>query len=123
MSSGECAPGGGLPELSTLSIPHNVSVFVIPGTNASDAAMVACCAPMPVNVIDGCYEWCATSNPKTTLEEFSHCLTISGRDYNRSRITGMSTATSGGQVAGVALTAAQLGMWVLLVSGMLRAVY
>ncbi|EPE06407.1 hypothetical protein F503_02535 [Ophiostoma piceae UAMH 11346] len=113
MSNVTCPAGNFLPELSTISIPHNTSVIVIPGSNASDAAMVNCCFPQPVAVADSCYEWCEVQD-NMTLMEFNGCLLASGKTTNVSNIVGLSSDSVPGPSA---TTLLKLGLWTLLVSG------
>ncbi|KAK5651442.1 hypothetical protein OQA88_12449 [Cercophora sp. LCS_1] len=117
-----CPPGNELPQFNGLDIPANITTVFTPGSNASDAAMIACCAPNTVHVAAGCYQWCEV--PKARLEKdgssqsqiqdgFGVCLRANGR--NGTRIIGAHVATSATPERVVALRG--LGLWALLISG------
>ena len=113
MSNITCPAGNFLPDFSQISVPHNTSVIVIPGSNASDAAMVNCCYPQPVAVADSCYEWCKVQDNMTIIE-FGSCLFANGKTTNESNIIGLSSDSVPGPSA---ITVLKLGLWTLLVSG------
>lgn len=113
MSKVDCPASNFLPEFSAISIPHNIPVIVIPGSNASDAAMVNCCHPYPVAVADSCYEWCQVRDNMTS-SEFGGCLYASGKTTNESNIVGFSSDSAPGPSA---TTVLKLGLWTFLVSG------
>ncbi|WYZ42637.1 hypothetical protein EsH8_VI_000336 [Colletotrichum jinshuiense] len=117
MNSSMCLNGDSLPELSNLPIPQNITFAVIPGRNTSDAAMVSCCAPNPVQLAEGCYEWCElpdTYKGGGISSSFGSCLTANHRNLNSSRILGVHTANSAAGKPGVTVTG--LGMLALLAS-------
>lgn len=125
-SSSTCPPDNTLPDFSGLPIPANITTVFVPGRNASDPAMVACCAPNAVHVAAGCYEWCEV--PKARLEkggssqgqiqdEFLVCLRANGR--NSTRIIGANKASAAPRRP----TAWGIGLWVLLVSAVYMSTY
>lgn len=116
-----CPAGNSLPELKTLPIPQNVSVAVIPGSNASDFVMVTCCSPNPVHIADGCYEWCEAPSTHPDIESFGGCLVANHRDLNKSDILGFSNDAPGR--GSPSMTFTQLGVWVLFVSGISSLVF
>ncbi|KAI3319772.1 hypothetical protein HD806DRAFT_507960 [Xylariaceae sp. AK1471] len=66
--------------------PHVKSdYFELNETNTADPALVACCAPNPVQSAGGCYVWCevpaAYGNDSANAEPFGECLKKHGRDY------------------------------------------
>lgn len=81
----ECKPGVSPPP-EFLPIELDISFVFISGTNISDSAMVACCQPYPISVIDNCYEWCKLPPQYTNTSDalkhasvnFLHCLTEHG---------------------------------------------
>ncbi len=123
-------PGGNsaVPDLRSLPIPQNINVMVRTGTNTSNPAMSTCCAPNRVQIVDGCYLWCevprryfngSTSQSGVTSSLMS-CIRAANRGRNNtdeSIITGWQFNT-GARAAGTTATAKQIGLWVLLVSGL-----
>jgi hypothetical protein len=115
-----------MPAIESLPIPQNINAIVLPGTNTSDPAMVTCCAPNRVQIVDGCYLWCEI--PASYLDgtddagarsATSSCLEEHGRNYKESRITGWQF--NAGTRAGAG-SAKQLGLWALALSGVVYAV-
>ncbi|KAK1689400.1 hypothetical protein BDP55DRAFT_712528 [Colletotrichum godetiae] len=118
MSNATCLNRSSLPELSTLPIPQNITFVATPGRNASDAPMVACCAPNPVQLADGCYEWCELPGTydakKNALAMFGGCLSANGRNYSTdANILGLHVANG---AARPGVTTVGLGMFVLVAS-------
>ncbi|KJR82130.1 uncharacterized protein SPSK_03711 [Sporothrix schenckii 1099-18] len=118
-----CPGAGVLPDLESLPIPHDVPVAVIPGTNASEPDMVACCSPNAVHVVEGCYLYCQAPPANPDLSSFGNCLTVNHRDLNKSRILGFSNDAAPGGHTSPSMTMAQLGVWALLVSGVSSMVF
>ncbi|CAK7246293.1 MAG: hypothetical protein STHCBS139747_007920 [Sporothrix thermara] len=118
-----CPPGNQLPSVENLPIPQNVSFAVIPGSNTSDSAMVACCAPNPVHIAEGCYEWCEAPPNNPDAMSFGPCLVANHRDLNKSSILGFHAVGAAQGRASPVLTVAGLSMWVLVVSGVAGAVF
>ncbi|EAQ85037.1 predicted protein [Chaetomium globosum CBS 148.51] len=58
MASTTTCPSVAIPDLSTLAVPHDINLMVIPGTSTEDSTMNLCCEPSPVHVIDRCWVWC-----------------------------------------------------------------
>ncbi|KAK1623542.1 hypothetical protein BDP81DRAFT_399237 [Colletotrichum phormii] len=107
-----------LPELSTLPIPQNITFVATPGRNTSDAPMVACCAPNPVQLAGGCYEWCELPGTydakKNALSTFGGCLSANGKNSSTDAyIVGLHVANG---AARPGVTTVGLGMFVLVVS-------
>ncbi|CAK7220336.1 hypothetical protein SCUCBS95973_004124 [Sporothrix curviconia] len=128
IATATCPPGNQLPEVTTLPIPLNVSVAVIPGSNVSDSVMVACCSPNPVNIADGCYEWCEAPKAYNSLDKFSNCLVANHRNLNQSDILGFHAGSAApGRLAPptttMAVTVVGLGVWMLFLSGAAGAVF
>ncbi|CAK7235496.1 hypothetical protein SBRCBS47491_009312 [Sporothrix bragantina] len=124
IATATCPPGNSLPEITTLPIPLNVSVVVIPGSNASDPAMVACCSPNPVSVVEGCYEWCHLPQQlNNDYQWFDSCLVMNGRNINKSSITGFHSANAALGRLSPTTTVAGLGVWALVVSGLAGALF
>ncbi|KAK1754790.1 hypothetical protein QBC47DRAFT_403199 [Echria macrotheca] len=101
-SNTTCAPGGGLPSFPNLAIPSNLTTFFTPHTNTSDAPMTACCAPNPVHVSLGCYEWCEVpgsrlhnSSKDDIYADMGSCLAKEGWNSTQSGIVGVHVANSG----------------------------
>ncbi|KAL2197247.1 hypothetical protein P885DRAFT_60626 [Corynascus similis CBS 632.67] len=104
--------------------------MVISTTNASNPVMSTCCAPNPVRLDQGCYQWCEipqhffdeaqAGNREKSWDEVkesvqqatTHCLRINGRNLNESRITGW---LFNGAAAPSPGSAKALGLWALLV--------
>src|SRR4051812_45557418 len=93
MSTNTTCPLGGnsLPEFNALAIPANLTTTFIPGSNASDKVMTACCAPNTVHIASSCYEWCEV--PSSRLHNLSRhdieddmidCLQAHGWSVNQS---------------------------------------
>lgn len=121
-------PGGdsAIPDASSLPIPQNINVMVRTGTNVSNHAMLVCCEPNPVQVTTGCpYLWCElprryfneSSDPAFVGNKVSACL---GRTANLTDGDSRGTVFqfNAGSRPGTA-TAKQMGLWVLLVSGII----
>jgi hypothetical protein len=115
-----------MPAIESLPIPQNINAIVLPGTNTSDPAMVTCCAPNRVQIVDGCYLWCEIpasyfvgSDDAGARSATSSCLEEHGRNYKESRITGWQF--NAGTRAGAG-SAKQLGLWALALSGVVYAV-
>ncbi|KAL1896311.1 hypothetical protein Sste5346_004694 [Sporothrix stenoceras] len=107
-----CPPGDQIPAIGNLPIPTGIAVVAIPGSNISDHAMVTCCAPRPVNIANGCYEWCQVTDANIT--NFTSCLDLNGRD-NSSTVTTYRHSNAAGTAAAT-VTVAQIGLWALFVS-------
>ncbi|KAI1371820.1 hypothetical protein F4677DRAFT_434240 [Hypoxylon crocopeplum] len=65
------------------SHPHvPVDYFLMSGTNTSDPAITACCAPNAVNLIEECYLWCEVpptfSNDSRNSSPFLDCVAQHG---------------------------------------------
>ncbi|CAK7204300.1 hypothetical protein SEUCBS139899_007055 [Sporothrix eucalyptigena] len=121
--SSTCPPGNSLPDMVNLPIPHNVSVAVIPGSNASDHAMVACCYPNPVHVALGCYEWCEAPHNHSDSQSFDSCLMGSGLDINKSSIFGFQPVGAAPGRAASSLSLAGVAVWALFVTAVSGAVF
>ena len=123
-TNASCPPGGNeLPDLNTLPILHNVTVAAIPGRNSSGGPMQTCCAPNPVHVLWDCYEWCEVpssrlnrSSHAAVIDDFNECLDLNGLNISQSSILGLQFAGSPGRPA---LTMTRLGIWAILMLGVL----
>ena len=73
-----------IPELASLPISDDTYYVITPGQNTSDAAMVACCSPNAVNIVDTCYLWCEVpstySDKDTVTTDFGNCLRQNGKN-------------------------------------------
>ena len=121
-------PGGdsAIPDAFSLPIPQNINVMVRTGSNASNHAMEVCCAPNRVQVTTGCpYLWCElprrffneSSDPAYVGVKVSACLR-SAANFTDGDSRGTVFQFNAGARAGTA-TAKQMGLWVLLVSGLI----
>ena len=106
----------GVPD--NLPIPQNVTYAVIPGQNTSDPWMVRCCQPNPVQIVNGCWEWCyipATMSNDTTSSaiefDFDNCLQLNGRNLNQSNGLLIHMSSSGASNRGI--TVARLALLLL----------
>ncbi|KAK0640731.1 hypothetical protein B0T16DRAFT_460888 [Cercophora newfieldiana] len=122
MSNATCPPGNELLVFDALSIPSNITTVFIPGSNASNPSMTTCCAPNPVKVSKGCYEWCEV--PKSRLHnssqreiegDFVTCLSANGLNVSQSSILGVHVATS--LAVGKEVSVKGVGVWLLIVAG------
>lgn len=112
-----------MPAIEALPIPQDINVIALPGTNTSDPAMVTCCAPNRVQIVDGCYLWCEIpasyfngTDDEGAQQGTSSCLRVNGRNYNESRITGWQFNAAARAGTG---SAKQLGLWMLALSGLI----
>lgn len=117
-----CPPANELPQFNGLPIPANITTVFIPGSNVSDAAMVACCAPNTVHIAAGCYQWCEAPKPRLEKEgssqseiqdRFGVCLRANGK--NDTRIIGAHVANSATPGGGISWKG--LGLWTFLFLG------
>ncbi|KAK4035076.1 hypothetical protein C8A01DRAFT_18206 [Parachaetomium inaequale] len=58
LNSSSCPTGEASIPTSFASIPTNISYVAVPGQNVTERWMVRCCEPYPVQLVDGCWEWC-----------------------------------------------------------------
>ncbi|RYP47716.1 hypothetical protein DL768_006252 [Monosporascus sp. mg162] len=84
---GQC-PSNAIPESVNSFIPQDITYAVIPAQNIS-AAMVRCCQPNPVHIVNECWNWCQLpSNMTDDADEaeimisLGNCLTDDGRNFN-----------------------------------------
>jgi hypothetical protein len=63
MATPICTNDTVLPDLNQLQIPPNVPYFVLAGENATEI-LTECCAPNPVKISLGCYQWCEVPESK-----------------------------------------------------------
>ncbi len=93
-----------MPDFSTLPIPQNVNVFGTPGNDTSAyPPMTACCAPNPVQIVDGCYLWCelpaqyfnGTSGKQGAEDAFKACLAENKGTEEGERISGFQMNSAG----------------------------
>ncbi|KAK3906176.1 hypothetical protein C8A05DRAFT_29962 [Staphylotrichum tortipilum] len=116
-----------LPVISTLPIPQNINVVVRPGVSTADEAMAACCSPNRLQIADGCYLWCEIParyfNQSADHDTMSQHMTSCIRAENKGRNITNEAIITGFQfnVAGRVGVARGLGVWVLLVSGLVWA--
>ncbi|KAK3322515.1 hypothetical protein B0H66DRAFT_206639 [Apodospora peruviana] len=100
----QCDPNV-LPVTESLPIATDITYGLISGNNVSDAAMVSCCSPNPVNLVNECVLWCelperylnaTTSSTNSLLSEFGRCLKRSDEGGPMAFIVGahMSSATA-----------------------------
>ncbi|RYO81574.1 hypothetical protein DL764_009743 [Monosporascus ibericus] len=83
-------PSSAVDESVNLSIPQDITYAVIPGQNVS-AAMVSCCQPNPVHIVDVCWNWCQIPSSMTEdadaseiIFSFSSCIHVNGRNISLS---------------------------------------
>ncbi|RYP61357.1 hypothetical protein DL770_009805 [Monosporascus sp. CRB-9-2] len=105
-------PNSAIDESVNLSIPQDITYAVIPGQNVS-AAMVSCCQPNPVHIVDVCWNWCQVPSTMTNdndadegdiIGSFGNCLNANGRNLTQSRALLVHTASSATPNHGVTLT-------------------
>ncbi|RYP24606.1 hypothetical protein DL765_000432 [Monosporascus sp. GIB2] len=109
-------PSNAVDDSVNLSIPQDITYAVIPGQNVS-AAMVSCCQPNLVNIVDVCWNWCQIpSNMTNDADEseimfsFGSCLLANGRNISQSNglLTHMASSATPNHVVtlpGLALVA------------------
>ena len=122
-----------LPDIQNLPVPQNINVMVSTGSDASDHLMEVCCAPNLVHVTEGCpYLWCEVPQRYFQNGPTSHNSVISSMSVCMSSAGGDSL--SNGDPGGVSwhfnagfqtetVTAKQIGLWVLVVSGFTAAYF
>ncbi|KAK0739982.1 hypothetical protein B0T18DRAFT_416991 [Schizothecium vesticola] len=64
----KCEPLSAVP--ASLPIPKGINYAALQGRNGSEPWMVKCCAPNPVNLVDGCWVWCELPKIHITTLEF-----------------------------------------------------
>ena len=91
--------------------------------------MSRCCAPSRVQIVDGCYLWCevpqryfdGSTDESGVTYSFLACIRTANIGRNatdESIMTGWQYNT-GARAAGTMATAKQMGLWLLLVSGLM----
>lgn len=126
MAARQCPGPTGI--VNVLSVPQNVTHAWIPGRNVS-RPMTACCAPNPVKISDGCYEWCelpasytSKSKDESELSELLYeCLEENHRNLNMSRAVAVhvpedDSESGAGRVDGRQVTFVGLVVWGLVAS-------
>ncbi|KAM7210260.1 hypothetical protein V8F06_014354 [Rhypophila decipiens] len=112
------------------TIPQNINVVMLGGSNNTLEAMTNCCAPNYVQVLDGCYLWCkipeSGSEPKQlkTADDIrrniSACLDVSGlRKEGRVGIALHIPNTGGRATVAPVLSTTGLGIVGLVMVGVL----
>ena len=117
----------GVPAIAALPVPQNINVVVRPGVSTTKEAMAACCAPSRVQIVDGCYLWCEiparyfnhSANHDTVVQQMTSCI----RAENKGKNTTDEAIGTGFQfnAAGRVGVVRGVGVWVLLVSGLVWA--
>ncbi|RYP43801.1 hypothetical protein DL768_009662 [Monosporascus sp. mg162] len=109
-------PTNAVNESVNLSIPQNITYAVIPGQNVS-AAMVNCCQPNPVHIVDVCWNWCQIPSSMTNdadesgvMFSFGRCLDANGHNVSQSNgllthMASSATPSHGLTLTGLALVA------------------
>ncbi|KAK3290596.1 uncharacterized protein B0H64DRAFT_446908 [Chaetomium fimeti] len=123
MASATTCPGAAIPDISNLPIPHDINLMVIPGASTQDPAMVVCCEPNPVQIVNGCWLWCevpasyfVNGTPDNAVQQaVATCLRTNGRNFTEPRITGWQFNAAGRVGAGSVKT---VSLWVLALSGL-----
>lgn len=129
-------PNGALPDIKGIeTIPKDIPVAMIGGSNVSHPAMTTCCAPNAVQLLDGCYLWCkipAGPDPTHTaalaghdiFQNFTTCLRLSGLSESENVGIGGHIPTSmGSRLSDQQMSSPIMGMvgllWVsaLVISG------
>ena len=110
MANVTCPPRNQLPTHGNLPIADDVDYVLRAGTNTSDPAMTACCAPNPVNFVDGCFLWCEYPNrySNESLTQFSACIIENGGEEAALAGSLPDSATSTGAPSMMALALAIL---------------
>ncbi|KAK1765279.1 hypothetical protein QBC33DRAFT_545074 [Phialemonium atrogriseum] len=109
-----CPANNSIPALESLPLPKDINYVITPGDNPKDKAVVACCAPNSVNLVDSCYLWCETSsqysNKSDTLSQFGGCLRQNNRTTAITAFHEAGAASRAPTVAGVAVAALVAGL-------------
>jgi hypothetical protein len=91
-------------------IPSNLNYELIPGSNASDPWMTTCCSRFgghPVNVLDGCYEWCEVTlgnlSTQGIQQEFQGCIGFQSPPPYAYSLNYFHAATSGAAMLAMGL--------------------
>lgn len=103
------------------TIPQNINVVMVGASNDTLQAMTSCCAPHYVQVLDGCYLWCKLPGPEhvdNIHSNFTSCLDGNGMARTGRLIVGGNIPNAGERV-GPAVTSVGLGLWGLVVVGVL----
>ena len=110
MENATCPPRNQLPTHGNLPIADDIDYVLRAGTNTSDLAMTACCAPNPVNFVDGCFLWCEYPNrySNESLTQFSTCIVENGGEEAALAGSLPDSATSTGAPSMMALALAVL---------------
>ena len=110
MANVTCPPRNQLPTHGNLPIADDIDYVLRAGTNTSDLAMTACCAPNPVNFVDGCFLWCEYPNrySNESLTQFSACIIENGGEEAALAGSLPDSATSTGAPSMMALALAVL---------------
>ena len=136
-ANGTCAGYtlGSMPDITGVeTIPNDIDVVMIVGNNVSHPAMVNCCAPNKVQLLDGCYLWCQipggnfhTNTNQTTAElttkedifrNISTCLDLNGLKESDRASVQAHIPSMGGRVSST-LSTMGLGVWALVMFGVL----
>ncbi len=114
-NASSCPPTDVLPDTRSLPVSPVLNYVFVPGTNTSDAAMVACCAPYAVSLLAGCYEFCVLADQYTNTTEvrraaiatFAACIKAHGSDALVGGNVSRAAPTAAGRLSlrGVALVA------------------
>ncbi|KAH7308936.1 hypothetical protein B0I35DRAFT_412810 [Stachybotrys elegans] len=103
-----CPDSSTLPPFESFSdLPRNVNVGFVPvGRTGSNDAMVSCCSPQDVNIVDDCYYWCELS--AAGLEGLTSCLARHGMEkgiVGTQPSSGAASPMTGRNLAGLMLWA------------------
>ncbi|KAM7199962.1 hypothetical protein V8F33_004136 [Rhypophila sp. PSN 637] len=117
-------PNGALPDIKGVdTIPKDINVGMIGGSNISQPAMTTCCAPNKVQLLDGCYLWCKipqTGGAPDIFQNFTSCLRGNGLDGSQNAAIGGNISNMGasGQVS-FRVSILGLGLWAMVIVGVL----
>ena len=118
------------PSIAALPVPQNINIILRPGVSTTREAMAACCAPSPVQLVDGCYLWCEiparyfnnSASHDAVVGQMTSCIRAEDKRRN---FTGtgepIGTAFQFNKAGRVGVVRG-VGVWVLLVSGLVWAI-
>jgi hypothetical protein len=113
-----CDPNATPATVKTNNIPAGHNFFATNGANTSDSAVLFCCAPSAVYLVDACFLWCdipekyikSGQDSNKWGAEFGKCLNDSGKQGNYAVATNYHSGACQRHTKGIGLTALFLAM-------------
>ncbi len=122
-----CPAPTSIPDLQTLPIPQNINLMATPGNDTSYRPMEICCSPSTVQIVDRCYLWCELperyfngTDKQGAQSASSSCMGFNTMNSSEGRIVGWQM--NGGSRPGMPGSAKKIGLWVLVLSGLICVV-